>query len=407
MMRLPVKGRTLAMIGVIAPLLALFIYVALRSGPLAPVLVTVITVENRAISPAIFGIGTLEARYTYKIGPTVAGRVKQVNVNVGDTVHAGQLLAEMEPIDLDSRIIAQEAMSKRAKASVLAAEAQTQDASVRKEFAKTQAKRYEDLLLSHSVSAEAVDAKRQENKVAESSLAASQANLEAARQDLARMHADRGGLKQQLSNLSLVAPVDGLVAARDVDPGTTVVAGQPVVVVIDPNSLWINVRFEQLSASGLRAKLPTRIVLRSQTGHSITGSVLRVEPFADAVTEEMLAKVVFDSLPEPLPSIGELAEVTVALAKLPAAPVVPNASVQRLNGVLGVWLIEDGDLHFAPIKIGAADLDGQVQILEGLKAGQQVVVYSQHALKANSRIKLVEQLPGVKASGVNANESKL
>ncbi|MDP1766922.1 MAG: efflux transporter periplasmic adaptor subunit, partial [Methylotenera sp.] len=85
MIRLPIKGRTLAMIGVIVPLFALFVYVALRSGPLAPVLVTVTNVENHAISPAIFGIGTLEARYTYKIGPTIAGRVKQVNVNVGDT----------------------------------------------------------------------------------------------------------------------------------------------------------------------------------------------------------------------------------------------------------------------------------------------------------------------------------
>ena len=96
MIRLPIKSRTFAMIAVIVPLLILFIYVALRSGPLAPVLVTVTTVENKAIAPAIFGIGTLEARYTYKIGPTVAGRVKQVNVNVGDFVHAGQLLGEME-----------------------------------------------------------------------------------------------------------------------------------------------------------------------------------------------------------------------------------------------------------------------------------------------------------------------
>lgn len=405
MIPLPIKGRTLAMIAVIVPLLALFIYVALRSGPLAPVLVTVTTVETRNISPAIFGIGTLEARYTYRIGPTIAGRVKQVNVNVGDTVRAGQLLGEMEPIDLDSRIIAQEATSKRAKAAVLAAEAQTQDASARKEFAKTQAKRYEDLLLSRSVSAEAADAKRQENKVAESSLAASHANLEAARQELARTQADRGGLTQQLSNLRLVAPVNGLVASRDIDPGTTVVAGQPVVIVIDPKSLWINVRFEQLSASGLRAGLSTRIVLRSQAGHIINGSVLRVEPFADAVTEEILAKVVFESLPEPLPPIGELAEVTVALDELPSAPVIPNASVQRIDGILGVWLIEDGDLRFAPIKIGATDLDGRVQIIEGLKAGQQVVQYSQHALKASSRIKLVERIPDVKPSEVDSNES--
>lgn len=399
MIRLPIKSRTLAMIAVIAPLLILFIYVALRSGPLAPVWVTVTTVENKAISPAIFGIGTLEARYTYKIGPTVAGRVKQVNVNVGDLVHAGQLLGEMEPIDLDNRIVAQDASSKRAMASVLAAEAQIQDATARKDFAKTQAKRYEDLLLSRSVSAEAVDTKRQENKVAESSLAASNANLEAARQELARTHADRGGLSQQRTNLRLITPVDGLVASRDIDPGTTVIAGQSVVVVIDPKSLWVNVRFEQLSASGLQAGLAAKIALRSQKGHAMTGTVLRVEPFADAVTEEILAKIVFDKLPELLPPIGELVEVTVALAKQPSAPVIPNASVQRIEGQLGVWVIEDGDLKFAPIRIGATDLDGNVQVVEGLKVGQKVVLYSQHALKASSRIKIVKQIPGVPSSG--------
>ena len=399
MIRLPIKSRTLAMIAIIAPLLILFIYVALRSGPLAPILVTVTTVENKAISPAIFGIGTLDARYTYKIGPTVAGRVKQVNVNVGDRVHAGQLLGEMEPIDLDNRIVAQEATSKRAMASVLAAEAQTQDAVARKDFAKIQAKRYEDLLSSRSVSVEAVDAKRQENKVAESSLAASNANLEAARQELARTHADRGGLSQQRTNLRLVTPVDGLVASRDVDPGTTVIAGQSVVVVIDPKSLWVNVRFEQLSAYGLQAGLAARIALRSQKGHAMTGTVLRVEPFADAVTEEVLAKVVFDNLPVPLPPIGELVEVTVALAKQPLAPVIPNATVQRIDGQLGVWAIEDGDLRFAPILIGATDLDGNVQVIEGLKAGQKVVLYSQHALKASSRIKIVKQIPGAPTSG--------
>ena len=83
------QGRTLALLGVIVPLLALFVYVALRSGPLAPVAATVATVESRAIAPALFGIGTVEARYTYKIGPTFAGRVQHLDVDVGDRVTAG------------------------------------------------------------------------------------------------------------------------------------------------------------------------------------------------------------------------------------------------------------------------------------------------------------------------------
>ena len=107
-------------------------YVALRSGPLAPVPVTVATVESSAITPALFGIGTVEARYTHKIGPTFAGRLKRVEVKPGDQVKAGQLLGEMDPVDLDDRIGAQEAALKRAEASVLAVEAQIQEASARK-----------------------------------------------------------------------------------------------------------------------------------------------------------------------------------------------------------------------------------------------------------------------------------
>ncbi|MDD5241816.1 MAG: efflux RND transporter periplasmic adaptor subunit [Sulfuricella sp.] len=373
--------RKLALAGVLIPLLALLVYVALRSGPLAPVPVAIIKVESRAIAPALFGIGTVEARYTYKIGPTFAGRVKRVEVQVGDQIKAGQLLGEMDPVDLDERIKAQEAALKRAAA-------QLREAETRLVYAQTQARRYEQLLQARTVSEEIVEAKRQELQVAD-------ASLSAAREELSRVRAERDGLAQQRANLRLTAPVAGLVTARNTEPSTTVIAGQTVVEVIDPASLWINVRFDQARASGLRAGLSARIVLRSLGGQAATGQVVRVEPLADAVTEETLAKVAFDTRPQTLPPVGELAEVTVALPALPALPVVPNASVQRQDGQLGVWVVEDGALRFAPVTLGMADLDGQVQIRAGLKAGERVVTHSQRALNARSRIKVVDRLPGV------------
>ncbi len=390
-----IKNRTLGLVGVLALLLISFIYVAVRSGPFAAVPVTVATVENSAITPALFGIGTVEARYTYKIGPTISGRVKQVTVHAGDKVRAGQLLGEMDPVDFDERIIAQEAQLKRAAAAVQAAEAQFKDVEARKSYAEAQARRYEKLLQGGFVSAEAAEAMRREHQVAEASLAAARANIDAAQQDHARVRADGAGLTRQRFNLRLIAPVDGLVSVRSADPGTTVVAGQSVIEVIDPKSLWINVRFDQLGSSDLRPGLPVRIALRSQTGHAIPGQVLRVENLADAVTEEILAKVAFDAMPEPLPSVGELAEVTVALSALPASPVAPNGSVTRVDGRLGVWMVEDAKLRFAPVKVGVTDLDGRVQILEGLKAGDRIVAYSQRALTSRSRIKVVDRLPGV------------
>ena len=78
------------------------------------------------------------------------------------------------------------------------------------------------------------------------------------RQDVTAIAADLDGLRAQRRNLRLIAPADGLVAAREADPGTTVVAGQTVIEIIDPASLWINVRFDQIVASGLAGGLPAR-----------------------------------------------------------------------------------------------------------------------------------------------------
>lgn len=381
MKHLTVGGRTLAMMAVVLPLLALLIYVALRSGPLAPVPVRVMPVETRSIAPGLYGIGTVEARYTYRIGPTLAARVQTLDVHVGDRVTAGQVLGTMDPIDFDARRRAQDAAIKRARA-------QQQEAAARQRHAQAQVQRYEQLLIAGSTSEEVVTTKQQELQVFDATLAAAYA-------ELTRVQAEGEALMAQRQNLRLLAPVDGLVVARNADPGTTVVAGQAVVEVIEPESLWINVRFDQVSATGLSAGLAARIALRSRSELSLSGEVLRVEPLADAVTEEMLAKVVFAQLPEPLPPIGELAEVTLMLPALPAQPTVPNAALQRINGVHGVWRVEDDALNFVAVKTGVHDLDGRVQVLAGLKPGEEVVIYSRQALTDGSRIKVVEQLPGV------------
>lgn len=375
-------GRTLALTAVIVPLLALFVYVALRSGPLASVAVTVVPVQSAVITPGLFGIGTVQARYTYKIGPTVAGRIKRLDVHVGDEVKAGQVLGEMEPVDLDDRVRSQEAALARVQAAL-------REATARQGYTKAQIQRYEMLLSVRSASEEVTAAKRQEWQIAEAALSGVQ-------QDLARAKSDREAVVAQRSNLRFMAPVGGLVVLRDADPGTTVVAGQSVLEVIDPHHLWLHVRFDQISALGLAAGLPARISLRSRSKQqTLQGHVLRAEPKADSVTEEILAKITFDAAPEVLPPLGELAEVTVDLPALPATPVILNAAVRREGAKIGVWKITEGRLDFVPIQLGIADLEGRVQVLKGLVEGDRIVMFSEKALTANTRIHVVERIAGV------------
>lgn len=390
-MKLPsLQRRSLMLIAIVIPIVALFGYVVLRSGPLAPVTVMTASVEARSISPALFGIGTVEARFSYKIGPTIAGRVGKVYVDVGDRVRAGQVLAELNPVDLDDRIAALDAATRHAEESIKTAKAELEDALVRKDYADAQAKRYDQLWKNHTVSEMAVETKRQDSEVALAAVSAAQSNLAAAQQNLQRNRADRDGLIKQREDLVLHAPVDGVIAARNAEPGTTVVAGEAVIEMIDPKELWINARFDQIAATGLRTGLSARISLRSHGDVSAPGQVSRVEVLADSVTEENLAKVRFDALPEPIPPIGELAEVTIALPELSATPTIPNAAIQSVAGKTGVWKVEEGKARFTAVELGASDLDGIVQVTKGLQTGDQIVVHSASRLTGTSRIQITD-----------------
>ena len=383
------KRAALGMLGIVVA--AAFALVVARSGPLAPVRVSVVEVAQGQVEPELFGIGTVEARRSYLIGPTAAGRVQNVLVDVGDMVEAGQLLAEMDPVDLNDRATALQASVQRAASAMASAEAQVHDAQARHALAAANARRYVELGEKNFISASVVEARLQEQASAAAALKAAEANRAAARQDMARLSAEREGMTRQQQNLRLVAPASSVVISRDAEPGTTVVAGQAVLKLADPASLWVRTRFDQGRSTGLAEGLQAKIVLRSDPSRVLAGKVARVEPLSDSVTEERIAQIAFDALPTGQ-AIGELAEVTLRRGKVESALVLPNASIRYQGGVAGVWKLEDGVPQFAPVRLGAAGLDGRVQVLDGLKAGDKVVVYSEKELAAGSNIKIVESL---------------
>lgn len=372
------RGRTLGLLLGAAGVAGLFLFVAMRSGPLAPVSVTVAKVESRSVTPSLFGVGLVEARYTYKVGPTIAARVLRVDVNVGDRVRAGQVLGDMDPVDLDHRVVSAEAALRRAEASL-------NEAQARLNHAQIQANRYQKSYDARATSEELLATKQNDLRVADAAFAG-------ARQERERVSADRASLVALRDSLKLVAPVDGLVTQRLAEPGTTIVAGQSVVELVDPQHLWVNTRFDQGKAGGLASGLKAEIVLRSHGETKVSGQVARVEPLADSVTEEALAKIAFDIVPTEMPPLGELAEITIALRPAPAAPVVANAAIRRHESRRGVWKIVGDAPVFAPARFGASDLDGMTQVLDGVAAGEQIIVHSGRDLTPKSRLRIVESI---------------
>jgi HlyD family secretion protein len=382
--RLIMGAIALALIGGMA-------YVSLRTGPLAPIKVTVASPTEGTLNPSIFGIGTVEARRSWMVGPTVAGRVLNVKVDVGDSVKAGQLLAEMDPVDFSQRLTALDASLARAGSAQSAAQAQLLDAKARGALAAATTQRNQEMARQNFISPGALDSVLQAQASANAAVQAAQANLAGAGQDLTRLKAERAALAQQRDNVRLFAPADAVVTTRDAEAGSTVVAGQPVLRLMDPASLWVRMRVDQGRSAGLVTGLKASIVLRSRPQNPLGGQVARVELLADSVTEERLAQVAFDAPPAGV-SIGEMAEVTLQLPATAPALLLPNAAMQHQKGQSGVWRIKDGKPEFAPVQFGTQSLDGQMQVLKGLDKNDRVVIYSQKALSSGARISVVETL---------------
>lgn len=364
-------------------------------GPLAPVTVQSTPLTQGPLKPALFGVGTVEARRSYSIGPTRTGTLKQLLVDHGDMVQAGQLLGEMDPVDLTDRLQSAQLSVEKYEHLVVAAQARVDEAKSRAAQARDDDLRYRDLVKKKQVSHEAAEAKATDAITTTDQVHAAEAELEGTRHDLQRQQSDLKALQAQLDELKLISPVTGLVTAREVEPGSLVVSGTPILRLIDQNTLWVRTRIEQRGSAQLASGLPAEIFLRSQPDKAYKGKVARIELIADSLTEERWVDVAFEQdttagagkIPDGL-AIGMLANVTIHLPVIENAQWLPAAALQSHQRQSGVWLIRDNRAHFAMVKTGTRTLDGKIQILSGINAADEVVSYTGKPLQEGQRLKV-------------------
>jgi HlyD family secretion protein len=377
--------RSLILTSGVLAFLAVFVWLLATRGPLAPVGVETVTVTRADLSPSVYGIGTVEARHAYSVGPIQAGRLLRVWVDQGEPVKAGQLLAEIDPVDLRQRAEAASSAAARARQAAQAAQAQVTEAASRARLAQANSERYQALYQQHFVAKEMADSRRHEASAATAALAAARANASGALREIGRAEAELRGIDQMRQSLKLVSPIDGVVTAREAEPGATVVAGQAVLRLVDPARLWVRTRVDQARAQGVQVGQAADIVLRSVPGASLPGKVVRVDLQSDAVTEERIVNVAFDPAPAQL-YLGELAEVTIRLPGLRDVLTAPRAALAQYGGQTGVWQLESGRARFRPVAPGLQTAE-QVQIVSGLQTGDQLIVYSAKQLDDGVRVR--------------------
>jgi HlyD family secretion protein len=380
------RAKSIALITGGAVFVAAFVWLLTTHGPLAPVGVQTATVVRADLRPSVFGIGTVEARLAYAVGPIQPGRVLRVLVDQGDSVKEGQLLAEMDPVDMDRRIQGAQSVAARSRQAMQVARAQVTEAESRAKLSRLNHDRNIALFQKNIISTQGLDTSSHELVAAEAALAAARANARAAAQDIERVDADLRGTDSLRDSLRLVSPVDGVIVAREVEPGTTVLAGQAVLRLVSPDTLWVRARVDQSRAHGVEEGQLANIALRSAPDTVMPGRVARIELQSDAVTEERVVDVSFDRPPARL-YLGELAEVTIQLPGGAGVLTLPAAAIAHGGNQTGVWQLVEGRARFKPVNIGSQGHDGVVQLLSGLTEGERIIVYSSALLENGLRVR--------------------
>ena len=313
------------------------------------------SVERQA-PQAIRMTGTVHAKQTAVISAQVPGSIRQVLVQAGDRVRAGQLLATLDDAAMRSEL-------NRASAAQSAVEKQQMAAQSNALLAAGTLARYQMLKDQKSVSPQEFDEVQKRSEAAGLQLQSLQAQSDEAKAAVA-------GARTQLGYAQLHAPFAGIVTARMADPGTLATPGTPLLQIDrdGPLQLYTSVDESMIGTVRLGMKIPVSVD-GIGTGE-ITGTVAQIVPAADPTSRSFQVKL-------DLPSAPALRAGIYATASFPggmrAMILAPQSAVVMRGSLACVYALDqNGVAQLRYVTLGNRHGD-QVEILSGLAAGETLV----------------------------------
>ena len=326
-------------------------------GMLRDLRITVREAEVRPAGDSVTVLGELrcdEERYA-EVGSPIPARVARLLAAPGDVVQAGQALVELESPDVG-----------RARASVLRAEARAQ-------LARSVLARREGLAEDRIVATREVESARVDMAEADVELAAS-------RQLLVALGATRG----EGTRFTLAAPLAGTVLERTALRGRLVDSESALFIVGDLSELWLIAHAFERDALRIRKGALARASFPALPGRDFSGEVTHIGSRVDPASRTVDIRIVIAN------AMGQLRPGMSATSRIPvgdAASIVtvPVAALQRLPESWCVFLprAEAGTYEVRHVGRGR-DLSGEVEIVQGLRAGERVVVDGAFLLKAEA-----------------------
>lgn len=358
-----------------------------------PVPVDFARVERGPLIVAVSDEGETRVRDVFALSAPISGRARRIEIEVGDPVVAGQtVVAEIEPIDpafLDVRSEAQaKAAIRTAEAARDLARAELDRAQADLVFAEAEVKRARRLIRDDTISQRRLDEDERSYKTAKANLATAQAALDMRGAELERARAEllsplaARGLQTNCPCVPVTAPVSGRVLQVIHESEGVVSPGQPLIEIGDPEDLEIVA--DLLSTEAVKVERGQRVLIEEWGGGAmLNGRVERVEPFgftkvsALGIEEQRVNVIVdFTDPPERWQRLGHgyQLEVRIVLWEDEDVLRVPLSALFRDGSAWAVFVEREGRAEKRLVEPGQQN-GLEAEILEGLEAGEQIVLY--------------------------------
>ena len=325
--------------------------------------------EVSTYSPAqasveVTSTGYVVPQVVAKVGAKIVGRLQKVALREGETVKAGQVLFELDPLDQKSAVA-----TARARAASSRARVQTAKAALRE--VDVQLQRQKRLLETGSVAPATVeDLETRHGTLAE--------QLKAAEADAQAADAEAEALNVGLRNLTVVAPIDGAALTKPAQVGDVVSPGTLLVELADLSTLLVETDVPEGRLHLIKPGGPCEVVLDAIPSERFRGEVAEVGPKINRAKATATVKVRLVDRPELLrPDMSaRVSFLSKALdesqRKQAAKIVVPAAAVAERDGQKVVFTIDGGKVRRVPVTVGGA-VGGGLELLNGPRPGTRLV----------------------------------
>lgn len=338
----------------------------------SPVLVQQHEVVRGELRAEVLGTGTLEARVKASISPKIAGRIRLIAVDQGDTVSQGSVLVTLDDDELQHQVEIAQANLETAQAAIDRLKSDEARASATLTQASSEHQRNVKLAAENAVPQSAVDKSLESLAVADAGVARAAFAVIEGRKQLVSAEKTLQFHQAQLADTQITAPFDGLIVKRQRDAGDIAVPGSPILTLISTEELWISAWVDETEMSRLLADQSTRVVFRSEPGREFTGKVFRLGREADRETREFVVDVRVLELPANW-AVGQRADVYIETDRKSAVTLLPPEYLVWRDNEPGVFVDVKGTAEWRPLVLGLRRHD-MVEVVKGIEPGEKAVV---------------------------------